>query len=472
MTRPASKVAERGRFYWDNPVKHDRPLITNCSVPGLACAAGLKPSSATEERDLDMLLANIALADQEGRPLSYSRHKEHNYQRITFGRVLSAVEIVKRAELATEWRQLPGRRGWQSTLTATPSLTEIFNKHGQDPVYGLGEPIILRSRKDGSLLPLPAMRDRVRQVEAINEMLSTARLDLSMTGALLLRNNLWRFERLEYDSFGRRPFLIKQVVRLDRMTARRVFTSNLTKHGRLYCPAQNIPANARLQATMSGEQVVELDFRSMHVALAYHLCGAHLVDDPYEGISGFTRNQAKLALLTTFNATSVPAAIASLTDARRGKPVVTSQRDALRLIEALQARHAPIAGMLCSDAGMTLMNCDSRIMLGAVDRLITAGIQCIPYHDSILVPAQHEGAAHEALNFGWSAQNVSITLCHIDKKSPKAPQHGYEDLVSAAGLDHPGPCPFWSSEGWWASVLDDALFDVVEWVSASGELEV
>jgi hypothetical protein len=53
---------------WNGQVKHDRPLITNCSVRGLACAAGLKPSSAAEERDLDMLLTNLALADQEGRP--------------------------------------------------------------------------------------------------------------------------------------------------------------------------------------------------------------------------------------------------------------------------------------------------------------------------------------------------------------------------------------------------------------------
>jgi hypothetical protein len=42
-------------FYWDpHPVNHDRPLLTNCYVPGLAIAAGLHPSSATEERDLDI----------------------------------------------------------------------------------------------------------------------------------------------------------------------------------------------------------------------------------------------------------------------------------------------------------------------------------------------------------------------------------------------------------------------------------
>jgi hypothetical protein len=412
-------------FYWDNPVKHDRPLLTNCRVQGLALAAGLNPSSADEEDTLDMLLANIALADQEQRPLSYSRHRQHEYRGTTFGRVLSGVGIIVNAGLAAERRTKPGHRGWQSTLTATPALADIFDGHGQEPVYGPSDPILLRSRKDGSRLPLKPMRDRVRQIEAVNAMLSTVDLDLSMTGAIHLQNNLWRFERLEYDGLDR-PHLVSQIVRLDRMTGRRVFTSDVKLHGRYYCPAQNIPATARLLMTMSGEQIVELDFQSMHVALAYHLCRAHLEGDPYEGIPGFTRKQAKVGLLTAFNATSIPAAVASLTDARNGKPVVANRSDAIRLIEALKARHAPIAKMLCSDAGMRLMNLDSRIMLAAVDRLMAKGIQCVPIHDSIVVPEQHESEAREALNFGWCTQNPSITPCYIEKKRRKVPQDGRE----------------------------------------------
>jgi hypothetical protein len=45
-----------------------------------------------------------------------------------------------------------GQRGRQSDLRGTPVLDEIFDKHGQKPVYGPNDPIILRSRKDG-LLP-------------------------------------------------------------------------------------------------------------------------------------------------------------------------------------------------------------------------------------------------------------------------------------------------------------------------------
>jgi hypothetical protein len=215
--------------------------------------------------------------------------------------------------------------------------------------------------------------------------------------------------------------------------------------------------------TMNGDQVVELDFSGMHVALAYSRCGATLDGDPYE-IPGFTRQQAKLGLLTAFNATSLPAAIASLTDARKGKRVIASRKEAARLLEALKVRHAPIASMLCSDAGMTLMNLDARVMLSAVDHLIARGIPCIPVHDSIVVPLQYEGEAREALYYGWCSQNVSPSLCNIEKKRQKAPQDGGEGLVpDHSSLPDPG-------SGWWSSVLAEARYDVVEWCAPSIDL--
>jgi hypothetical protein len=113
--------------------------------------------------------------------------------------------------------------------------------------------------------------------------------------------------------------------------------------------------------------------------------------------------------------------------------------------------------MLCSDAGMTLMNLDSRIMLAAVDRLIGKGIPCVPIHDSILVAQQHESDAREALNYGWRAQNPSITPCYIDKKPQKAPQYG------GGGGGVPGQCPLVPLSGWWSSVLAEARHDVAEW---------
>jgi hypothetical protein len=336
--------------------------------------------------------------------------------------VLSGVGKIVHAGLAIERRTKPGRRGRQSDLRGTPELTRIFDAHGMKPIYGPSETIVLRSRKDGSLLPLGPMRDRRRQVDRINEMLEATSLSIEMTGAIRLHNHLWLFERLDEDDFGN-PLLIQQKLRLDRMEGRRVFTSDLQHHGRFYCPAQNIPGSARLSSTLNGDPVVELDFTALHPSIAYALCGATMAGDPYD-LPGFTRKQAKLGLLTSFNAISFQAAVASLTDARDGRPVFTSRKDAARLIEALKVRHAPIASMLCSDAGLRQMNIDSRIMLAAVDHLIDRGISSIPIHDSILVQAQYEGEARDALNFGWRNQNLSPTPCNIEKKRQKVLQYG------------------------------------------------
>jgi hypothetical protein len=470
---PSSRGATMARFYWDDTVKHDRPIITNCFTPGLARAAGLHPSSATEERDLDMLLTNIAMASQEERPLSYSRHRGHEYRGITFGRALSGVATIVKADLALERRTKPGHRGWQSVLRGTPILTDIFDRHGAEPMYEPRESIILRSRKDGSLLPLRPMRERQRQVDRVNEMLSGTLLGLELTGAIRLQNNLWLFERLEEDQFGN-PRLVQQRLRLDRMTGHRVFTTDTEHHGRFYCPAQNIPSDERLMVTMNGEPVVELDIQSMHVALAHHLCGARLDGDPYEGMEGFTRKQVKLGMLTAFNATRHHKAVASLTDARGGRRVISNRNDAEILIEALKTRHAPIARMFCSDAGMELMNLDSRITLTGVDYLLAKGIPCTPIHDSLLVQERHEGEAREAMNFGWSevlgktrGQKLSLTPCSIEKKQPKVSHSGGAASVGGpSGTFAAGPgIPLSDGGDWWSSVLEEARLDVAEWAA-------
>ena len=461
MTHSALKAADREipLFYRDNTIQHDRPVITSCSLPGLASAAGLNLSSATEERDLDMILANIALAYEEGRPLSYSRNKNHVYRDITVGRVLSSVAKIESAGLAVDHRRKPGQRGWQSDVRCTPALAEIFEKFGHEPVYGPRDPIILRSRRDRSLLlPMKPPRELLRQVERLNEMLRSTDIGLDMTGALMLKNGLWLFERLEEDQFGN-PRLAQQRLRLDPIAGRRVFTSDHKRHGRFYCPAQNIPSTARLQMTLNGRQVVELDFVSMHISLAYSQCGARLEGDPYV-VPGFTRRQGKMGLLAALNARTFQAALAALTDNRSGKAVLTSRTEAQRLLEALKGRHAPIEKMLCSDAGMRLMYLDARIMLASVDRLISKGIHCIPIHDSIVVPAQYEGEARDALNFGWYSQNPEVSPCNIEKKRQNSLQDGWEPWGELSGsllrpLD-PG-------SGWWSSVLAEARYDVAEW---------
>jgi hypothetical protein len=57
-----------------------------------------------------MLLANIVFADREGRPLSFSRNKHHDYRDITMERVVNGFATIVVAGLAPERRTKPGQR--------------------------------------------------------------------------------------------------------------------------------------------------------------------------------------------------------------------------------------------------------------------------------------------------------------------------------------------------------------------------
>src|SRR5665647_3978785 len=120
------------KFYFDPQNEYfdrDCPIGLEWRAPGMAEALGL-PSApdAGYERMRDMMLANLWLAAEGGRALSYSRHwgfyqrsryRPHDFTYTTIMNI--AAEIVD-AGLAIENRTKPGHRGRQSTLTATPAL--------------------------------------------------------------------------------------------------------------------------------------------------------------------------------------------------------------------------------------------------------------------------------------------------------------------------------------------------------------
>src|ERR1035437_7671467 len=120
------------KFYFDEQDDYydrDCPINIEWSAPGMAEALGL-PSApdAGYERMRDMLLANLWLAAEGEKALSYSRHKEFyelsRYRPIdyTYRNILRGVAEIVEAGLALENRTAPGHRGRQSTLTATPAL--------------------------------------------------------------------------------------------------------------------------------------------------------------------------------------------------------------------------------------------------------------------------------------------------------------------------------------------------------------
>jgi hypothetical protein len=421
-------------FYWDNPYKfeHDRPLITSCRVLGISQMLGLQPSNAGLELVCDTFITNIAMAAETEKAMSYSRHRGHyardryTHPAFTYSNAIKAAALIERADLTIENRTLPGHRGKQSTLTATPALIEFWEDSKEQPIHDPNaETIIIRSRDEERRLIQYAESPKIIAMRAavgpINEMLRGVRLDLPESPDITkIGNGLVRFQKVGTNRYGE-PVLKTHYVRLLNKGGYRVFTSNIRLQGRFYCAQQGIPSRVRLNMLMNGEPVCELDFSAMHPTMAYNAAGIRMDGSPYEGVAGgFTRDQIKLGLLIVLNARDKQTAVKAL--ALNGRQIGITYASAQKLVAALIERHDAVRKSLCSDVGIRLMNTDSKIILDAVGALVAAGIPCIPIHDSLVVPKRFEGQTRAQMLKSWAKFQNSVNLCSITAKVPIIPQ--------------------------------------------------
>jgi hypothetical protein len=388
----------------DDYYDRDCPINLEWRAPGMAEALGL-PSApdAGYERMRDMMLANLWLAAEGGKALSYSRHKEFyelsRYRPIdyTYRNILRVVAEIVETGLALENRTAPGHRGRQSTLTATPALYKPDTVQ-DDLLYQPGEAIILRSRdEDRALIPYDeTLRTRrmKKEVAAVREM--HASTVIGVPGAVRVGNHLL-FERLVTDRYGRLQVKRQLVRMVPGNSGRRIFSERWSLHGRLYLWPQNIPSAARAKLTINGEPTVELDYSAMHPMLAYNQIGVKLDGCAYDVGAGFDRKEVKAALIIAFNAADEDAAVKALA---RAKGI---RHDRCRQIfDAIRRRHRPIEGAFFSDKGVELMNLDSKIAMAVTTGLMADGIPSIPVHDSIIGPAQFRGQIHAKMEEVWS----------------------------------------------------------------------
>jgi hypothetical protein len=197
-------------YYWDNPVSHDRPLITNLYAPGFAEAAGLSLKDAQQARDAEMFLANIRYSEQEGRRLSYSLNNNHNYSRMTAHRARNITRMIDAAGLAINHPAPQGRLGKQSQIEATPALIELWDKLNPEVVYDRRfDHIICRSRKDPyRLLEVRHSPDKIRQMDRYNEMQGANSIGMEATGAINGQNGSGYLSARRSNGGGRPRFCI------------------------------------------------------------------------------------------------------------------------------------------------------------------------------------------------------------------------------------------------------------------------
>ncbi|TAF12581.1 MAG: hypothetical protein EAZ74_06970, partial [Alphaproteobacteria bacterium] len=162
---------------------------------------------------------------------------------------------------------------------------------------------------------------------------------------------------------------------------------------------QQIGSELRRHIFINGNPTIEVDFKSMHVALLNAQLGAKVIYDPYEvDVSLFpeldrqvVRSWNKKLVLTAINAkdrTSTYSAFRS--DAKKGSPEKRLKNPQLaQLLDAFILKNPHLSEYLCSDQGITLMNKDSQIAADIMNTLTDKGIPVLTIHDSFIVQRHH-----------------------------------------------------------------------------------
>lgn len=359
---------------------------------------------------LDATGAAIAVALYEAHTLgdnevSYSRRKGYYAGKIchplmTYQRVITAADWLDRQELIQHFRQSPGQRGWQSWMAGKPELIKgmqaiLANAPKMRHILPR-EPIILRDC-NGMAIPTKQTRElerMQRRIQQFNEAITS--LDIISDNGVSLAAPLVR-----------------------------IFNGELARGGRFYATGtswQNVKADMRRRIAIDGEQVVELDFSSLHPAMLYAEAGAIMPADSYD-ISPWQRELVKLGVLVLINANSEHTARLAIAH----KPVMRTvaepgSQQAIRLaqdlIDDIKRAHKPIAHAFHSDAGARLMRQDSELAERVMILLARQGIVALPVHDSFLVPAskrdQLEAAMLEA------AHAIGLHQIRVKQKEAKA----------------------------------------------------
>lgn len=382
-------------------------------------AAGLGAGASAIAKDL---------ASTPAQEVSYPRAKGHKsylcaarYKRPiwTPGNVIGGMDQLEAAGLIHHARRPPGNRseGLQSYAQATPELVQLVAEaEAQAEPFKIvlpRETVILRD-SDKSLLDYRETgetRKMRRTIAQINEAVIGADIGGCEIAAMA-----------------------------------RYFNGTLQRGGRFYAQGdswQNLSAALRHEVVISGEPIVELDFKCLHPAILYAMTGATMPSDAY-AVPSWPRDLVKLALLILINAENKHKAAGAIahSDGRRwerddaGNPIAeihdrqlmqaladpgSDRAKALahKLIDALSDLHKPIAHFFGRDMGAKLMLIDSRMAEAVMADMLAQGVVVLPVHDSFLAPASKAAKLEAAMQ--KAAYEQGLRALKIEAKTAPRP---------------------------------------------------
>lgn len=331
-----------------------------------------------------------------------------------------------------------------SRIQATGKFIELWNKH--DVTYGhfinhsKEETIILKSEKDSKGQATTVEYDDTEQtvllranLQRINQSLEHAVIKLKLPkGGLETVHDEMTGEAKEEDQAPTPDF--------SRTKLRRIFNNeSFDCGGRFYHGWwMEIPSEYREYITINGIPTIEIDYSAIHPRLLYSEVGVQAPSDPYsiEGYSTDYRNAIKKALLIIINAKNPKKSLGSLMgELPKLHKELKTKKAILKLLEAIEATHKPIARYFHSNIGVALQRIDSQVaeqvMLRLLEGTETFPIVALPVHDSFIVPdfARELATRFMEEEFQKVTKQVGIVEAKLDSTTERIREAVWSETV-------------------------------------------
>jgi hypothetical protein len=162
-------------------------------------------------------------------------------------------------------------------------------------------------------------------------------------------------------------------------------------HGRIYSGQvggwhQNLAKDQRHLVRINGEKIVEVDWQSLHLHLAYveAQCSPpagdlYAVHPELEAHRSGVKVAVSAMLSISGELLKLPQSV------REASPTLPKQWTARRIAAAVKAHHPAISHLFGKDRGIAYMHKDSTLLMKVLTRLMERGLPSAALHDAILV---------------------------------------------------------------------------------------
>ncbi len=328
-----------------------------------------------------------------------------------------------------------------SRIWATDKLTKLFKEAAFsyfDINYSEGREVVILRDADKREIEYEENKSILEMRELLhqyNELLRKTFIDIQEleTPRIKLKDDKLRKKR-------NKPTYVN-ISHHDKFT-RRIFNNGSFKEGGRFYGGwwQRIDSSERRRIRLNNAPNKEMDYSSLHVILAYAKVGEDywkLTDkDPYsvpiDGVENqeHIRNINKLFFLLSLNAFNEKSLYKAFRSELDYKEYPYSFPDKLlaKLLEDIKLLHPKIAHLICSGAGLELMNLDSRMVEFIIKDFVKTNTPILTIHDSFIVPFGEEDRLLELMKAAFSTiskqKEIKVKFNqNITKKQLFASQH-------------------------------------------------